>query len=99
FLDSRSSPELDPTRLELESYRSLLQSRIDDGEAALNQAVIELRRLDLAPREILAQWEFGLGCLSLGHADRAVKHLESAFDVASRCGIKGWARRIAESRL
>jgi Nif-specific regulatory protein len=90
-----AAPDLMHARVELDAHEMLLEGRTEDAIRLLSDAVAGLRVLDLAPAEILAEWQFARALLTI---DPALAHLgfERAHALARRCGIRGWSRRIAE---
>lgn len=94
-LKGDASPVIAPSREELEAYRAILSGQFTEAEVRVEAAAQGFRRLDLAPAEILLEWEVGLAYMATDQR-AALEHLGRAHGIARRCGIVAWSHRIAE---
>jgi len=80
---------------ELEGYGFFLEDNLADAKRIHAEAVSGIRALDLAPVEILAEWQFGRALLTTD-PQGAREAMERAHALAQQRGIRGWSQRIAD---
>jgi hypothetical protein len=81
-------------RQEIAAYTSLLGGDLQTAKDS--SRLTTLQALDLAPREVLLEWEFGTALQSRGDADSRA-YLLRALEISQRCSMSGWSGRISET--